>query len=170
MPDVGYHKITLTLKQGMEADYNASLTKAGITPDWITFGDHTITHDQTSGRGGRNWQFQFSGFPIAKENMDIPNPQDIVTKAIPSLPDLRIDMQATLLDIMLGNFAGGSTTAAVNAYSTPVFMLMQAVDNMAQAKALGEQEQEAEEKARINFIIMIVSVVLMVSANRNDAR
>ena len=54
---------------------------------------------------------------------------------------------------------------AAEAYSTPVFMLMQAVDSMAQAKALGAQEEKAEEeeeKRRKNFILLIVSVLLMV--------
>ena len=160
---MGYKSTTLTLKDAMEDDYNAALTKAGITPDWVHFGDHTITHDETSGRGGRNWQYKFSGFPVAKANMVIPNPKDIVTQALPTISDLRIDMKATLMDIILGNFADGSTTAAANAYSTPVFMLMQAVQNMAEAKKLGEKEQEEEKKQRTDFIVMIVSVVLLVS-------
>ncbi|KAK3690963.1 Glucan endo-1,3-alpha-glucosidase agn1 [Vermiconidia calcicola] len=152
---------TLTLKDGMEDDYNAALVKAGITPDWVHFGDHTFTHHWTTPRLSAVYHYKFSGFPIPKADMGITNPKDIVTEAIPNLPELRIDMQATLMDIMLGNFAGGSTTAAAHAYSTPVFMLMQAVDDMAQAKKLGEKEEEEEEKERVNFIIMIVSVVLL---------
>lgn len=74
-------------------------------------------------------------------------------------------MQATYLDIVLGLYVGGTTMDAVEAFSIPVFMLMQAVDGMAQAKALGaqeEKEEEEEEKRRKNFIILIVSVTLMV--------
>lgn len=152
---------TLTLKE--QDNYTAALTRAGITPDWVHFADHEIDKDLTSGRGGRNFQYHFHGYPVAKDNMVVPNPKDIVTKALPSIPKLRREMLATYLDIIVGNWFGGSTSDAAAAYATPVFMLMQAVDGMAQAKALGKQEQQNEEKQKENFIIMIVSVVLLVS-------
>ena len=94
--------------------------------------------------------------------MKVQNPKDIVIKALPSIPGLRTEMRATLLDIMLGQWVDGTASDAAYAYSTPVFMLMQAVDSMAQAKALGEKEQKQEEEAEKNFIVMILSVVLMV--------
>lgn len=159
----------MTLKDGMGDNFNATLVKAGITPDWVHFGDHTITHDQTSPRAGRKWQFQFHGFPVAKANMDIANPKDIVTKSLPSIPSLRRQMQASLLDIVIGNWPGGSTMDVAEAYSTPVFLLEQAVENMAEAKKLGEKEQAQEEEARKNFIVMIISVVLMVSADSTSS-
>ena len=166
--DMAYHPTTLTLKD--QDGYNAALMKAGITPDWVHLGDHEIDKDVVLGRGGRRFQYEFHGFPIPKADMQIPNPKDIVTKALPSIPSLRRDMQATALDLMLGQWTNGSTPDAAEAYGTPVFMLMQAVDSMAQAKALGKKEEEEEEKERRNFIIMIISVVLMVSNFSHDDR
>ena len=146
----------------MQDAYNAALTKAGITPDWVQLGDQTISHDMVAGRAGRRWQYKFTGFPVAKADFNITNPKDIVTKALPNIPNLQTDMQATLVDIMLGTWANGSVADASQAYGTPVFMFMQAVENMAQVKALGEKEQKLEEQERRNLIIMILSVVLMV--------
>lgn len=47
----------------------------------------------------------------------------------------------------------------------PVFILMQAVENMAQVKKLGmeEKKQEEEEKRKRDFILLIMSVALIVS-------
>jgi hypothetical protein len=154
--------MTLKDKDG----YIAAVNKAGISPDWIHLGPHTVTHDFTSasGRGSRKFHYDFTEYPIENTNMVVQNPKDIVTKALPCIPSLQTEMQATLFDIMLGNWANGTASDAAYAYSTPVFMLMQAVDSMAQAKALGEKEQKQEEEAERNFIVMILSVVLLVSA------
>lgn len=112
-------------------------------------------------------EYSFTGFPIKNESMVVPNPKDIVQQAIPSFPDLRVSMQATLLDFMLGQWYNGSMSDAAQAYSSPVFMLLQGVEGMAQAKKVGQEEKEAEEKEaeekKKNFILTIVSVVLMVS-------
>lgn len=94
------------------------------------------------------------------------NPKYIVSQAIPNMPELRNQMKATLLNIMLGQLINSSTANAAEAYSSPVFMLMQGVDGMAQAKQIGEDEkwhnEEAEAKKR-DFILTIVSVILIVS-------
>jgi hypothetical protein len=152
--------LTLTDSDG----YNAGLAKAGLSPDWILFGDYTIESESASRRGYKAF-YKFSNFPIKNDSMVVPNPKDIVTKALPSIPSLKTSMQATLLDMKLSQWRNGSLTDPAQAYSTAVFMLMQAVDSMAQAKELGEKEEkeeEEEEKRKKNFILMIVSVVLMV--------
>lgn len=96
----------------------------------------------------------------------VPNPKDIVPKALGGMEDLQVSLEATLIDAMFSDYIGGSLQDAVQAYSVPVFMLMQAVDSMAQAKALGQKEEEKEEeeerKRKENLILLIVSVVLMV--------
>jgi hypothetical protein len=99
--------------------------------------------------------------------MVVPNPKDIMTKAVPHIPSLRDDMQSTVYDMMLGQWTGGSLDDPAQVYSTAVFSMMQAIDSMAKAKKLGEEEKEAEEKEaeekKKNFILMIISVVLVVS-------
>ena len=144
--------------------FHAAVSKAGINPDWIHFGDYTVSEAINSpwAHGGELNAF-FNGFPVAKNNMVVPNPKDIAKKALPSIPKLRDDMQATMQDIMLGRYLNGSVSDAPQAYSSPVFLLMQAVHGMAQAKALGEKQQKIEEEAKVQFIIDIVSAVLVVS-------
>lgn len=113
------------------------------------------------------YKYIFKNFPVQNTSMVVPNPKDIATKGVGNIPALITDMQATYLDILFGQYTNGSTEDPAQAYSMPVFMLMQANDAMAQAKSFGEtkqHEEEEEAKARKkNFILMIVSMVLMVS-------
>jgi chitinase len=155
---------TLTLRD--TDGYITALTNAGLSPDWVTYGDYEKDHEYLSGgRGNINHKYKFANFPVQNTSMVVPNPKDVVTQGLGSIPNLRMEMKATMLEMMLGAWVGGSTSDPAQVYSTPVFLLMEAVDNMAQAKAAGkeEQKQEAdEEKRKKDFILLIVSVVLMV--------
>lgn len=159
------HKTALTLKD--EDGYNAALLDAGLSPDWVTLGDYHFKIDYLQPlvrTGGQTYQFKFSNFPVENKSMVVPNPKDIITKGLGSIPDLQNAMMATYMDILLGQWVGGSVSDAAQAYSTPVFMLMQGVDNMQQAKDLGKKEKkdEAEERKRKrDFILLIVSIALM---------
>jgi hypothetical protein len=155
-----------------EHGYNVALADAGLAPDWVILGDNTIK--ETLKRKaidndpplGTPYTYDFSGYPIPNPDMVVPNPKDLVTKGLGSIPELRQSISATYLEIVLGLYLSGSPMDAVEAYSTPVFMLMQAVDSMAQAKALGAKKEAADKKEREekrkSFILLIVSVVLMV--------
>ncbi|KAK6004282.1 hypothetical protein QM012_009132 [Aureobasidium pullulans] len=154
-----------------EDDFHAALLDAGIAPDWVILGARTITSivphnfvDRPPHTPSR-YNYDFSGYPIMKPDMSVPNPKDIVTKGLGSIPELRLSMQATYMEIAVGSYIGGSPLDAAEAFSMPVFMLMQAVENMAQAKALGAQEEKIEEKEREerrkNLILLIVSAALM---------
>ena len=48
--------------------------------------------------------FKFTGFPTKNESIVVPNPKDIVAKGLPDIPGLKIDMEATMLEIMLGSW------------------------------------------------------------------
>lgn len=159
--------MTLTDEDG----WNAKLTDEGLSSDYVTFGDYLRKQMYHSPRGTITpFEYKFSGFPIKNESMVVPNPKEIVQQAIPSFPDLRTSMQATQLDFMLGQWYNGSMLDAAEAYSSPVFMLLQGVDGMATAKKIGQEEKEAEEKAaeqkKKDFILTIVSAVLIVSNYR----
>lgn len=145
--------------------YNAGLAQAGLSPDWVVFGDFQLESDIVSAHGGQKRFYNFTDFPVKNGSMVVTNPKDIVTQALPSIPALNTSMQATLLDMKLGQWTNGSLTDPAQAYSTAVFMLMQAVDDMAQAKQLGQEEEQQEEeeaKRKKNFLLMIISVILMV--------
>ena len=154
----------MTLSDG--DGYNAGLVKAGLSPDWVELGPYSIERDFSAPHAGRKYMLYFTGFPIQNTSMIVTNPKDIVTKGLGDLPTLRSDMENSLLDIMGGNWIGGDPADAALAYSTPVFMLMEAVDSMAQAKELAQKEEakeaEEEEERKKNFIILILSVIFMV--------
>lgn len=117
-----------------------------------------------------SWTLKFTGWPIKNESMVVQNPKDIVTKGLPNIPDLRSDMETTLLEMIGGRWMGGDARDAALAYAPAVFMLQQAVDSMTQAKVLGQQEEKEEEeeerKRKENFILLIISVVFMVSVHQ----
>lgn len=150
-----------------KSGYEDGLATAGLSPDWVVLDDFTYEYTYFADHyGDRKAYFKFTGYPTKNESMVVPNPKDIITKGLPDIPGLVIDMQATMFDIMIGQWINGTSEDAVQAYSMPVFMLMQAVENMAQAKNLGTQEkqdEEEEEKRKKDFILLIVSVVLIVS-------
>jgi hypothetical protein len=153
--------------------YTAAIARAGLDPDWVSFGDYTYTGNIFAkrwlgdGSGPHAANFAFADWPVENSSMVVPNPKDVVTKAIGNIPSLRSDMEDTVIDIMTGHWTNGSISDPSQAYSAPVFMLMQAVDGMAQAKQLGKQEEEEEEeeerKRKENLILLIVSIVMMVS-------
>ncbi|KAJ5901127.1 glycoside hydrolase [Penicillium tannophilum] len=151
-----------------EDGWDKALANKGISSDYVAFGDYTRHqhHDTVGGRGGvTDYYYYFTNFPKKNESMVVPNPKDIVLKALPHIPSLRSDMQTTVYDMMLGQWFNGSLDDPSQVYSTPVFTIIQAIDGMAQAKKLGEEEKtlekkEAEEKKK-NFILTIISVVLI---------
>jgi chitinase len=94
----------------------------------------------------------------------VPNPKDVITKGLGSIPDLQRDLLATKSDFILDIWEGGSRTDGPDSYSLPVFMVVQAVETMAQVKELGAQEkkeEEAEAERQKNIILLIVSVFLI---------
>lgn len=90
------------------------------------------------------------------------NPKDIVTQGLGSIPDLQIDLAATMLDTMLGIWTNGSVSDAPVAYSTGVFTLMQAVDSMAQVKALAAKEEAEEKEDRMKSVILLILSVFLI--------
>ncbi|KAJ5765052.1 glycoside hydrolase [Penicillium odoratum] len=154
--------ITLTDEDGFET----AIADNGFISSWVELGDYTYVYEYSAQEYGEvKRDFKFTGsFPIQNASMTVPNPKDIVTQALPDIPTLMTEMQATLLDLMLSQWQNGSISDPASAYSMPVFMLMQAVENMAEVKKLGttEKTEEAEEaKRKKDFILLIVSVVLM---------
>jgi hypothetical protein len=113
--------LTLTDSDG----WSAKRTDEGIDSSYVEFGDYTRKQYYASNLGMRVFGYNFNNIPIKNESMMVPNPKDIVSPAIPNMPALRNQMKATLLDIMLGQWINGSTSNAAEAYSSPVFMLMQ---------------------------------------------
>jgi hypothetical protein len=139
-----YHTTSLVLTD--PDGYSAGLTEARLSLDCVVFGDFQIESDVVSPHGSQRGYYKFTDFPIKNESMVVPKPKDIVTKAFSNIPSLRNSMQAMLLDMKMGRWTNGSLTDPAQAYSIAGFMFMQAVEDMAQAKQLGQQEEKKEEQ------------------------
>lgn len=98
--DASYYTTAMTLRD--HDGYTKALLNAGISVDWTDLGDYEVDKDVSMPHGGRRFKYKFTGFPIENATLVVPNPKDIVTKGLGSIPDLRSAMQATALDIMMG--------------------------------------------------------------------
>jgi hypothetical protein len=98
--------------------------------------------------------------------MVLPNPKDLAALGFSNYTTLRNNMLNTLFNLKANQYSGGDQTDPVQVYSVSVFLLMQAVDNMAQAKSLAQTEQQDEQKQsaaeKQAIIDLIVGIVLMV--------
>jgi len=60
--ELATYTTTLTLKD--QDGYNGGLLNAGISLDWVVFGDHEIDKDVVQPRAGRRFKYQFAGYPV----------------------------------------------------------------------------------------------------------
>ncbi|KAJ0382921.1 hypothetical protein COL922a_011537 [Colletotrichum nupharicola] len=97
-------------------------------------------------------------FPQQADDITVSKPKDLFTEAGANLTALATGIDATLIDLMLGQW-GGSIEDVVDVYTMPVALAFQAVKAMEQVKSIGETEKEEEQK---NLILLIVTVVLAV--------
>lgn len=152
--------------------YDRALAHAGMLPEWVELGDFALTRMNSDATLELYWTWYFSSFPVKNESMEVQNPKDIVTHGLPNIPSLRSDMQKTKLEIIGGMYVGGDPRDAALAYAPTVFIMQQAVDSMKQAKEIGKQEEkdeaEEERKRKENFIMLIISVVLIVSVLKSS--
>lgn len=160
-------KATTTFTVRDYDEYHAALLRAGLSTDWVVFGDDTLySQVPAQVRGGlASVGYKFTGFPVKADNIVVPNPKDIITSGIGSIPDLRIAMQATASDMQLGQWVDGSVMDPVLVYSTPVFLLIQGNENILLAKNAGKEEKKKEDeerKRKKDFILLIVSLLLLV--------
>ncbi|PSK43627.1 THO complex subunit 3 [Elsinoe australis] len=149
-------KYTLKDEDGL---YNDLLNSYGVEKSYIKFGDVKKGSSGNSCRAGKmNCEptyRQWLDRPMSADNYEVTNPKDIVTKALQGAENLKIQLQATSIDIQLG-LLRGSFDDALQVMSLPVLLTGQAVESMAQAKEIGEDFAEEEKK---NLALTIVSAV-----------
>jgi len=85
--------------------------------------------------------YQYVNIPqsIASSDINIPNPKDIVTSALPSIANLQDTILATVLDINTGQW-NGSYDDLIQVLSMLVLMINQAVTAMQTGKQLAETD------------------------------
>lgn len=87
--------------------------------------------------------------------MDVPNPKDVITKALPNLQSLQNTIFFRMSDLATGSWYG-PTDDILQVVSMPVFMIQQAVNSMATAKSEGQKQ---EKRDKIKLILEILGAV-----------
>ena len=93
---------------------------------------------------------------MVKPDFEPPNPKDLVQEALESLPALYKELKIAFLELSTFCWMGNDEDV-VQVLSMPVFMLIQAVEAMEDAKEIGEEIEEQEQK---NLILTIISAIL----------
>lgn len=148
-----YFWYELTDKSG----YEDSLWEFGVDPEWVEFGEYVDHYYCAPGTGAcMDTEQVHHGFPRRKDDIEIPNPKEIVDEARGNLDKINSEFFAMEMDISLDQW-DGSPEDAVQVLSAPVFMLSDAVASMEEVKEMGEEIEEAQET---NLILTILSGVL----------
>ncbi|KKA17641.1 hypothetical protein T310_8420, partial [Rasamsonia emersonii CBS 393.64] len=140
--------------------YNALEQDYGIDKSWVKFGTKDFENSCVGQQHGciiirRIW----NGYPQEADNINVPNPKDLLTKAVPSMQSLQDKIDATWMDLMLAEWNGTALDAA-QVLALPVAMVQQAVDSMAQVKQIGKTEEEQKKKELILDIVTAVVAVV----------
>jgi hypothetical protein len=136
--------------------------KYGVEQDWISRDTPIpVSTGCSTTHAGRNCDATMTvyGFPQrAAGPLNITNPKDIFTKAGPAFAALPDSVTATLWDVLLGQW-NGSVLDPVSVVSLPIAMAQQALDSMAQVKAIGQTEEDSE---KADLIASIITAVLSI--------
>jgi hypothetical protein len=136
--------------------YAELLQDYGILEDWVIFGTETAK-GCWDGTVCPTIKRVKEGYPMAAPDSDIivPNPKKVITDSQPKITNITNVLFSTEIDINLGSWLG-PLDDILQVVSMPIFLIMQAVDSMLQAKEIGENMREQEKR---NFILMILSIV-----------
>ncbi|KAF7137072.1 hypothetical protein CNMCM5793_006960 [Aspergillus hiratsukae] len=132
----------------------------GIEQDWVVFGTDAeaptcLPGDYPDGC----WTLQ--GYPMAADSSSytVANPKDIITSALPNMPTMQSSMLLTQMEMGMGDW-GGLGDDVVQAYSTAVFMLAEAIDRMENVISIATDWENEQAKQKILDIVMIVLLVV----------
>ncbi|KAF2427426.1 hypothetical protein EJ08DRAFT_651479 [Tothia fuscella] len=144
------------------------MAETGIDESWFEYGEKIggIVGTGTAFGSGApiinpsgSVKLRWVGYPVMKDNFDVPNPKEIMDKVIPGANELLLQMQSTEIDIITGAW-GGEDEDVVQVYSIPAFFLSQSIENIEKVKKIGADLKKDEQKELIlNIITAIFSVV-----------
>ncbi|KAK6075617.1 LysM domain-containing protein [Seiridium cupressi] len=98
---------------------------------------------------------EYVGVPVSSGDITVTNPKDVITAALPTLGDLQVTILGRQMDLMLGLWSG-PTDDILQVVSMPVFLIVQAVASMKDAKAQGEKQKKED---RTKLILEILGIV-----------
>jgi putative lipoic acid-binding regulatory protein len=113
---------------------------------------HSKIQKRCARRGAR-----FKGIPHGLDKYDVPNPKDVITKAMPNMQDLVIQLAAREVELAMGDY-NGTVSDTGQALSLPVFMMAESIEQMKQAK---EKGKELKDKKDIEFLEKVLGIVFM---------
>ncbi|PVI04199.1 glycoside hydrolase family 18 protein [Periconia macrospinosa] len=152
----GVWKITMTLRDsyGFYKDLN---NKTGILQDWIEFFTYKV-YSNCQPEPCNNLVLTIVGQARLKKQYDIPNPKDVVSKAMANQGGSLHALMVQVFNIGMGLW-NGSNQDVVQSLAVPVFLIQNAINGMENAKELGEKEEKEEAK---NKLLTILSAVFLV--------
>lgn len=103
----------------------------------------------------RNWPVRIND----KSKIDVPNPKELVEKAIPNMDDLANVMLTTLVEMSLVALDADDDDVATS-FSMPVFMLQDAAVQIREVKKIGAEEKKNKTKDLILGILSIVFAII----------
>ncbi|KAG6009923.1 hypothetical protein E4U21_000694 [Claviceps maximensis] len=129
-----------------------------IQKNWVKFGRELHTEKASCHFAECNMpQFQaLNDFPQLADNVEVPNPKDTITKALPRIGSLQSLISARRMDIASNTWLG-PTNDIIQVLSIPVLAIQQALESMESAKKLGQEQAEVEKK---NLILTILGAVI----------
>lgn len=153
----GVWKIAMTLRDsdGFYKDLNK---KTGILQNWVetfTYKEHSNCQPEPC----NNLDLTIVGQLRLKNNYEIPNPKDIVTKAMGNQGNLRNTLVAQTFNVGMGLW-NGSNADVVAALAIPVFLMQNAIEGMEEAKELGDKEEKEEAKSKLLTILSVAFLVV----------
>jgi hypothetical protein len=141
--------MTYTLKDA-DAFYGELESTYGINKTWVIFKDtegsvRSIGHC-TPGACSGGTVYRYVNVPSAAgpSAIQIANPKDVVTAALPTVNGMLDNILATKLEVNLNTFA------------LPVFMIQQAIASMAEVEAIGEKQAKSY---KVRLVLEILGAV-----------
>ncbi|KAK0623774.1 hypothetical protein B0T14DRAFT_411880, partial [Immersiella caudata] len=127
---------------------------------WVKFGDDTEFFTCSRNRTGDCSPFRHTrrGFPLGADSYTVPDPKVMVKAALPGVTDLAYQINHAQAQMQLGGWVGVETDA-ITVMHMPVSMMQQALENMAQIRAIGDKVLDQE---RMSLIFTVLSIVFMV--------
>jgi chitinase len=136
------------------ARFEKVLLDNGIDPEWVELG--RISVDSLPCQPPSNFcidtQENYNGVPVRKQQIEIPNPKDVVEKASERMDGLLDEFDGKAVDVFFGLWEG-PVEDLMDVLSVPVYMLTDAVAAMKAVKAMGTDIEKAKKKDLIMNIL-----------------
>ncbi|KAL4879465.1 hypothetical protein BJY04DRAFT_220061 [Aspergillus karnatakaensis] len=155
--ETGFYELEYTLRDE-GGFYTELLNETGLDEDAIEFGDktHETPCDIGWNRPCHPYEVDITNCPLVRKDFEPPNPKDIVETALDDVAELESELISTSLEMAIGSWEGDDDDV-IQVLSMPIFMIIQAVEAMAEAKEIGEELEEEEQE---RLILGIISAVL----------